>query len=380
MSAVNFRPLSELMPPQNTVPGWGSNDHDSVDRQLEASLEFDAKRDWIEIATSPEDARRIITSGRLAMILAIEISDLFPEGDWLEQLDHYYEMGVRSIQLAHQLDNRFTGVAPHHFIFRFFQIVEDIRDGDWASIGFELDEDGLNVMGLTDEGKDLIRAMMDRNMIIDLSHLSERSIRDIYEIAKEYNYYPLVLSHGHFRSIMTEDKQKEEKTTPDWVVKVIKETGGMFGLRTGSLPVRTYSRSGVPNDCDGSTKSFAQIYQYGVKGVKVNVAFASDMNGYIQQIRPRFGGRWETCNGADDLDNALAQQELQEAKLGTDFDTKGFAHIGLIGDILKELKNFGVDTSNLEQSSENFIQVWERCYDPDRNALPTGDFDTSGIE
>ncbi len=380
MSAVNFRPLSEVMPPQNKVEGWGNSDHDSVDRQLEAALKFAEDRDWVEIARSPEEARSIVNSGKLAMVLAIEISDIFPEGDWRPQLQYYYDLGVRSIQLAHQLDNRFSGIAPHHFIFKLFQIIEDIRGGDWLSLGYDTDEDGKNKLGLTAEGKELVRAMMDLNMIIDLSHISERGVADIYEISREVNYYPLVLSHGHFRSIMMEEKQNEEKTTPDWIVRVIRETGGMFGLRTGSLQTKTYIHSGVPNDCDGSTKTFAQIYQYGVKGLKVNVALASDMNGYIQQIRPRFGGEKESCGASGDENIAKEQQALQKNRLGTEFDSKGFAHIGLIGDIIRELKNFGVDTGSLENSAETFIRVWERSYDESRGPLPTDDFDTSGIE
>jgi len=266
MSAMNFKQLCEVMPPANRDQELGCGELDAVDRELEAAFEFADERDWVEIALSPEDARRIINSGKLAMILAIEVTKLFPEGDWREQLDHYYDLGVRSIQLAHQLDNRFTGAAPHHFIFKVFQIIEDIINFDWAHIGFELDEDGHNTKGLTVEGKELCRAMMDKNMIIDMAHLPERSIADVYDIAKEYNYYPLIMSHGHLRSMMMEEKQKEEKTTPDWVLRIIKETGGMFGIRTGPDKVRTYEYSGVENDCDGSTKSFAQSYQYAVNG------------------------------------------------------------------------------------------------------------------
>lgn len=380
MSAVNFRPLSEVMPSRNSIEGWGNNDHDAVDRQLNAAIDFAAERDWVAIAHSPEEARSIIQSGRLAMLLAIEISDLFPEEDWRSRLQEYYDLGVRSIQLAHQLDNRFSGIAPHHFIFKLFQIIEDFKVGHWLSPGFDLDDEGKNILGLTDDGKELVQTMMDLNMIIDLSHLSEKGVADVYEISKKNKYYPLVLSHGHFRSIMMEEKQKEEKTTPDWIVKIIRETGGMFGLRTGSLQTRTYIPGGVPNDCDGSSKSFAQIYQYGVKGLKVNVAFASDINGYIQQIRPRFGGEDETCGASGDKEKALRQQTLQKNPLGTDFDSKGFAHIGLIRNIITELKNFGIDTTNLENSTENFIRVWERGYKNRSGPLPIDDFDPTGIE
>lgn len=371
MSAVDFEYLTDCMPDKNKKPGLTDNEMDSVDVQLQAAHDFAAERNWVEIAESPEHARQIIHDGKLAMILAIEVSSLFGEDDWEEKLDYYYyHFKVRTMQIGHQLNNRFTGVGPHHYIFKFFQILDDYNN-DVSSPGFDFDEDGKNVLGLTDEGKALVKGMMDKNMFIDIAHLSERAVNDVYSIAVENNYYPMILSHGHLRSIMLDEKQEEEKTTPDYVIKMIRETGGMIGLRTGPEEVKTYAHSGVVNDCHGSTKSFAQAYQYGVKGLKVNIAFASDMNGFIQQLRPRFGSSKETLS---------ENGENPATMINTPLDYQGFGHIGLEGDIITDLKMLGVDTSGLENSAETFIRVWERCYDTDRTEpLDTSDFDTSGI-
>ncbi len=380
MSAVDFKNLCDAMPTANRKPGLVCNEMSSVDVQLQAAVNFAAGRDWVKIARSPDEARAIINSGRLAMILAIEVTRLFDDDDWSDRLDYYYDhFGVRSVQFAHQLDNRFGGVAPHHWIFKFFKVLSDMGQGD-LSPGFDLDDDGKNTLGLTGEGKELGRAMMEKNMIIDISHMSERAVRDLYEIARDMDYYPLVLSHGHLRSIMMNEKQKEEKTTPDYIIRMIRETGGMIGLRTGAEQVKTYSRSGVANDCDGSTKSFAQAYQYGVRGLRVDIAFASDFNGFIQQLRPRFGGENETCGASGNAATVKAQRLRQTGRLGTALDYRGFGNIGLEGDIISELRNFGVNTSGLESSAETFLQVWERCYNDDRiGPLDTSDMDTSGI-
>jgi len=339
----------------------------------------------VKIARTPEEARTIIKSGKLAMILAIEVTSLFNNDDWRKRLDHYYDhYNVRSIQFAHQLDNRFTGVAPHHFIFKFFKVLNDISEGDLTP-GFDLDKNGLNKLGLTAAGKDLARAMMGKQMIIDISHMSEHAVANLYAIAKARNYYPMVLSHGHLRSIMMDKKQKEEKTTPDYIIRMIRETGGMIGLRTGPDQVKTYSGSGVPNDCDGSTKSFAQAYQYGTKGLKVPIAFASDFNGFIQQLRPRFGGKNETCGSSNDatiIKSQIAKQTgpvLNSQGNYSELNSQGFGHIGLENDIIRELNNFGVDTTGLENSAESFIRVWERCYDDNRVKLSADDMDTSGV-
>ncbi len=380
MSAVDFTPLCKCMPEKNMKPGLQCDEMSSVDVQLQAAIDFADQRDWVKIARTPGEARQIINSGKLAMVLAIEVTGLFNNDDWSDRLDFYYNRyHVRSIQLAHQMDNRFTGVAPHHFIFKFFKILEDLDVGNRPP-GFDLDRAGRNRRGLTAEGKLLARAMMERHMIVDIAHMSERAVNDLHEIAIDMNYYPLVLSHGHLRSIMMNKKQKEEKTTPDHIIRMIRETGGMIGLRTGSERVKTYSASGVPNDCDGSIKSFAQAYRYGTLGLKVDIAFASDFNGFIQQLRPRFGGDRETCGASGDPIRVKSQRGKQSQPLGSPLDYQGFGHIGLEGDIIRELKNFGVDTTALENSSETFIRVWERCYDNDRTGpFDTSDMDTGGI-
>lgn len=374
MSAVNFRPLCELMPPDNQVPGFGCDDTAAVERQLLAAWRFDAQHDWVEIARSPVEARRIIGQGKLAMILAVEISDLMSAGDWRPQADRYHDLGVRSIQFAHQLDNRFAGVAPHHWIFKFFQLLDRGQP-------FELDDDGRNVLGLTADGAAFARYLMDRGLIIDVAHLSERGVQDLAAIAVERGHYPINVTHGHLRSIMRADKQDEEKTTPDWIARLIRETGGVFGLRSGPEGVRSYPRSGVANDCDGSTKSFAQAFAYGSAGLGLDIAFASDFNGFIQQLRPRFGNPDETCGAAPNAEERARQQSLQATPSHSALDRDGFGHIGLEPVVLDELRALGLDVRGLEQSAERVIRMWERCLDPERSGpLPTADFDTSGIQ
>jgi microsomal dipeptidase-like Zn-dependent dipeptidase len=373
VSAVNFKPLCQTMPSGNRKPGMTCEDMDAVDLQIDKAWQFVAQRDWVDIALTPADARRIVAEGKLALVLAVEVTELFGEGDWRAQLDDYFDRGVRSIQWAHQLDNRFTGVAPHHWIFKFFQFLD-------RGTGFELDDEGRNVRGLTEEGVALARAMMDKGMILDVAHLSERAIMDLEPLVVERGHYPVNLSHGHFRTIMMDNKQDEEKTTPDWVVRLIRQTGGMVGLRSGPEQVKTYARSGVPNNCDGSSRSFMQAYTYGDLGLKVDLAFVSDFMGFIQQLRPRFGGNQETCAASGDNNRRDTQQAVQHRPTGTPLDVDGFGHIGLEPDVLLEMRNHGVDTANLERSVETFIRVWERGLSPSRTGpLPVDDMDTSGV-
>ena len=43
-------------------------------------------------------------------------------GDWEQQLEELYDLGVRSVEIAHETDTDFSGAALHHgFLFKVMQ-------------------------------------------------------------------------------------------------------------------------------------------------------------------------------------------------------------------------------------------------------------------
>jgi microsomal dipeptidase-like Zn-dependent dipeptidase len=360
-----------------------------IEVQLQMARDFDARTDWVEIALSPAHARQIISSGRLAMVLSIETSKLFGTRDWRTELDRFYNLGVRSLQPVHQLDNRFAGAAPHNAIFQAAQFLDNCHiDTDCGvttnsfTLGFDVNSACRNVKGLTAEGRALIQAMMSKGMLLDIAHMSERSVQDTFALAQANTYYPLMISHGHFREVMNPKVAEQEKSTPAWVVRYLRQTGGIFGLRTAHDEVRKYTKTPVANNCHGSTRSLAQAYEFGRQGLKVPMAFGADFNGFIQQTRPRFGPNG-ACSASFQAEADLQsyQQTLSgPGRLGTDFDEYGLAHIGLLPDLLRDLKNLGVNTSGLENSAETFIRMWERATTARSGmADAAADIDTSGV-
>ena len=336
VSAVSFDCLCQALPDEN-VTRPQCNEMDDVILQLEMANRFAQDHsDWVEIALTPADARRIVEEDKLALILSIEASHIFGDGDWRAQLDQVYDLGVRTLQPVHQLDNRFGGAAPHNTIFQIAQYTENCHvDYDCAltsptvTLGFDVDENCRNVLGLTYEGKDLVREMIARGMLVDAAHLSEQSVRDLFEILEENDYYPFYLSHAHFREIMTPEKSAEEKTTPSWVARMVRQTGGMIGLRTAHEETSTYEPSPVDNSCQGSSRSFAQAYDFGRMGLGVAIGLGSDLNGFIQQTRPRFGPQACSASFPEEAKcQAKAERETGPAPLGSDFDEKGMAHMG----------------------------------------------------
>src|SRR5690606_6344171 len=101
------------------------------------------------------------------------------------ELERFYDLGVRSLQPVHLLDNRFAGAAPHNAIFQAAQFLENCHiDFDCGvttgsfTLGFDVDANCRNVKGLTAEGRSFIQAMMSKGMLVDIAHMSERSVQD----------------------------------------------------------------------------------------------------------------------------------------------------------------------------------------------------------
>ncbi len=388
ISAVTLDWLCRALPEENVTRPECDEDAD-VMAQLEMANAFAAANDWVEIALTPEDTRRIVEEDKLAVILSVEASHLMnDEGDWRPQLDELYDMGVRTLQPIHQLNNRFGGAAPHNTIFHVAQYAENCHiDSDCGlttptlTLGFDVDAECRNVMGLTDDGRALIEEMLDRGMLVDAAHMSEKAVTELFEILEARNYYPFYLSHAHFREIMTPEKAAQEKTTPWWVVDMVRQTGGMIGLRTAHEETNTYEPSPVDNSCHGSSRSFAQAYDYGRLGLKVAMGLGSDLNGFIQQTRPRFGP--QACSASFTPEAQCQARDERNGDVpgvGTDFDDLGMAHMGVVLDLLDDLDGLGSDAGPLRTSANDFVRMWERAAEERTGpAEATDDLNTEGV-
>ncbi len=119
----------------------------------------------------------------------------------LNQVDEFYDKGLRALQLTHHYGNKFSGGAL-----------------DNALVNEQ--NQGLN-KPLTKAGQQLITKLNSKKMLIDVSHSSPQSALDT---AKSSNA-PIVQSHGAVRAIVN-----HARCSPDSVIKAIADTGGLFGV------------------------------------------------------------------------------------------------------------------------------------------------------
>ncbi|MEZ5892941.1 MAG: dipeptidase [Parvularculaceae bacterium] len=153
--------------------------------------------DKFEIAYSPKDVRRIFAEGKIAMPLGMENGSPI-EGD-LANLKHFYDRGVRYITLAHSKANHISDSSYD-------------PDKRW---------DGLSPFGF-----ELVRAMNDIGVMVDVSHLSDGAIEDVLSVARA----PVIASHSSMRHFTP----GFERNLSDELVKKVGENGGVVMINYGS--------------------------------------------------------------------------------------------------------------------------------------------------
>jgi len=430
--------LCELIGPSpgNNCKEMG-DEHADVERQIvdanefvaaeEAAAQSQNKKSWVQIVTTPAEAMLAISQKKLALVLSFETTDLFggmvstpptlPEIQ--AAVESYRIKGVSMMHIVHMTDSPFSGAAQADKTAQLLQFMDnpqgpsfECQDEDCAGktvYGFNVCQDPTddfckNEIGLTPAGEMLVDTLMEKKMLIDISHTSERAMRRLWEKARDNRYYPMHFSHTRFREIVSPE-DATEYTVPAWMVQRVRRLGGIIGIRPSPSEVRSYSTSAtvaaprVANDCAGSSRSFAQIYDYGLRGLKVPMSIGTDLNGPAMHSRPRFinnslpGKPRSNRNGACSAGfraEGICQSQAQsdQARLGTRFDTVGVADISSLPDLMEDMKRLGLgaDVDPLRyRSAEEFVRMWLRARDEEPTGPRVGpadlanDVDVSGI-
>lgn len=153
--------------------------------------------DKLVIADSVKDVRDAFAAGKIALPLGMENGAPI-EGD-LNNLKHFYDRGVRYITLAHSKSNH-------------------ISDSSY--------DDNEKWDGLSPFGFELVSAMNDIGMIIDISHVTDAAAEDVLGVTRA----PVMATHSSLRHF-----------TPGWqrnmsddLVKKLGDNGGVIMINYGS--------------------------------------------------------------------------------------------------------------------------------------------------
>ena len=110
----------------------------------------------------------------------------------LENLDVLYRAGYRMMSPSHFFDNDIGGSAA-----------------------------GVNKTGLTEKGREWVRQMEARHMIVDLSHASAKTIEDMLAVATR----PVVVSHTGVKGTCNNNRNLSDDQ-----IRAVAAKGGLIGI------------------------------------------------------------------------------------------------------------------------------------------------------
>jgi membrane dipeptidase len=149
-----------------------------------------------QICTSVDQLRHCLKNGIIAAIMHIEGAEAI--GPDLDALYLFHDMGLRSLGPVWSRPTVFGHGVP-------FAFPSSPDTGP----------------GLTDAGKDLVRACNEMGIMLDLSHLNEAGFNDIAKLSDA----PLVATHSNAHAITPSSRNLTDRQ-----LGIIRDSGGMVGV------------------------------------------------------------------------------------------------------------------------------------------------------
>ena len=229
------------------------------------------------LATTAADIRRAAASGKIAALMGVEGGHMIDED--LGMLRSFAALGVRYLTLTHSLNTPWadsSGDTPAH-------------------------------NGLTAFGRDVVRELNRLGVMVDLSHVADKTFYDALEVTRA----PVLLSHSSMRAI-----SKHARNITDDMLRALARNGGvvMINYNAAFLSEEYRAATSVP---EWATR-FAAIDK-SCTGNEVCAIFGRQRVAH-EAMRagqlPRVG--WEKI--VEHIDHAVKVAGVDHVGLGSDFD------------------------------------------------------------
>ena len=225
---------------------------------------------------------------------------------------------------------------------------------DWEIYRF-IPTGHVNSLGLTGLGEIAIDEMMKLGIIIDVDHMSERSMTRVIEIAERRpRRYPIVMGHNGLRLSPQKPSgdPESERSAPPALVRRISALGGMFGVGTA----------------DTTPAAFIGSYRAVLAAMgRSAVAIGTDVDGFERLPRHQMSATQAASNAF--YARFLAQSGITtRQRTGTrtwDYVLDGgVSHYGLMPEFLFDVRTSSGGAQvydSLMTSAEQFARTWERA-------------------
>ncbi|MBV8810768.1 MAG: dipeptidase [Acidobacteriaceae bacterium] len=160
--------------------------HDIIDRYP----------DTFQLALTADDIERARRNGKIAALMGLEGGHAIEDSPRL--LRDYYRLGVRYMTLTHWNTN------------------------NWADSSGDINDPKVqHHNGLTPVGRDIVRDMNRLGMMVDISHVADKTFYEAIETSKA----PIIASHSSCRAVTN-----AQRNMTDEMIRVLAQKGGVIQI------------------------------------------------------------------------------------------------------------------------------------------------------
>lgn len=388
----------------------------AIDRAFQMERYIDAQhggpgKGWLRVVKSPAEARQVIAEGKLALVLGIEISNLFDcfltpppgfaacdEALVTAKLDHYRERGVRVLFPVHKYDNGFSAGDGSNGVIELGNTVNSGHNAnfvqDCPDISTAFDGGGVSFGG-NNKPRDEYNSPPPYDfsgLMTDLLGTLSPLVGDLAggplpgEWCQKHGMTPLGkylmretmrrgmlidVAHLPRRALIEAYELLEQygypatKTHGDSNAGRIYKLGGMTGGSIGRC-----MDPAVPGGMMAHLKGL--VAEAVANGAYPAEGLSFDFNGFAGGPGPRFGpdrgcGPDQPKPMSHPFVSYDGQVTFMAPKVGerpVDFNTEGMIHVGLLPELIEEARRDGASDADLEplfRSAEAYVRMWEKA-------------------
>jgi membrane dipeptidase len=264
------------------------------------------------IAETPDDAYRLMKEGKIAAFIGVENG--YPIGKDISRVKQYYDQGARYITLAHTKNN-------------------DICDSS-------TDPDGAENNGLSTFGTEVVKEMNKLGMMIDISHISDKSFFDVLKVTNA----PVLASHSSCRALCG-----SPRNLSDDMLLALKENGGVIQI----CILGNYLKTPDPNpELDAKLKDLRTKYgDYNALSDSVKKVVRKE----YKAIQKTYEKPATVKDVVDHIDHVVQVIGIDYVGIGTDFDGGG----GVDGcRTASDMKNITIELLRRGYSKKDITKIW----------------------
>ena len=270
------------------------------------------------VATSAQSVLDHFQQGLISLPMGMENGS--PIAGDMKNLQHFYDRGVRYITLTHSQSNHISDSSY------------DLRR-KWQ--------------GLSPFGKELLVAMNNMGMMIDISHVSEQAFYQVMALSRA----PVIASHTSLRQFTP----GFERNMDDKMLKALAKNGGVIQINFGSSFVSQLANTWYDLM---AVKRNTFDKQYG-RGSPQSKSFE-------RRYRRKSPYPYATLETVlDHIDHAVKLVGINHVGIGSDFDgvgdslPEGLKDVSAYPNLIAGLLNRGYTEQEIEKIlSGNFLRVW----------------------